>query len=159
MDAPRGIVTGGNLLSICKLVRIHAKAWLLIVILIYILGFLGATYNHVMDLVHGGLFPYQKMTPNVPSWLNIYWTLLTILDPLSILLLVCTIDIGLLMYLIVITSDVIINYWYVIGQSGILGIFNYGQLCQFCFMIFVLFTYIPIKREIVLLKNRESHKE
>lgn len=80
-----------------------------ILFIIYLLSFLGATYNHAMDLFTYGLFPYQRLNTSVPLWLNIYWTVLTLIDPLAMALLLYCIDIGLVLYGVVIISDVYIN--------------------------------------------------
>ncbi len=40
---------------------IHENRWFdSMILVVFILAFTGATYNHVMDLVSGGLFPYTK---------------------------------------------------------------------------------------------------
>ena len=102
------------------------KEYLLkLLLLFYIFSFLGATYNHTMDLVKYGLFPYQKLNNNVSLLLNIYWTMLTIFDFLAIIVLFYYIDIGLLLYGLIILSDVIINYTFMISTKGILSIVNF----------------------------------
>jgi hypothetical protein len=117
------------------------------ILIIYILSFLGATYNHTMDLVNYGLFPYQKLNPNVSLFLNIYWTMLTIIDLLAIILLIFYIDMGLLMYGLIILSDVIINYSFMISTKGLWSWINFGQISQLLFLIFYLCTFITyIKR-------------
>ena len=111
-----------------------------ILLLIYILSFLGATYNHIMDLFKYGLFPYQKINQNVSLFLNIYWTMLTLFDFIAILVLVFFIDIGLLLYGIIIISDVIINYSFILSTMGIWDLINFGQISQMLFLIVYICT-------------------
>ena len=118
-----------------------------LLLLVYIFSFLGATYNHTMDLVKYGLFPYQKLNNNVSLLLNIYWTMLTIFDFLAIIVLFYYIDIGLLLYGLIILSDVIINYTFMISTKGILSIVNFGQICQMLFLIIYLCTFYYIHKK------------
>jgi len=117
-----------------------------ILLIIYLLSFLGATYNHVMDLIKFGFFPYQRLNSNVPVWLNIYWTLLTLVDPLAIVLLLYFIDVGLVLYGMVIVSDVLINYWFMISTKGLSSLMNFGQISQLLFLIFYLATVLFIHK-------------
>ena len=118
-----------------------------IMLIIYLLSFLGATYNHAMDLIKYGIFPYQRLNSNVPVWLNIYWTLLTFIDPLAMVLLLYSINIGLVLYGVVIVSDVLINYWFMISTKGWFSWINFGQISQLLFLIFYLATVRLIYNE------------
>jgi len=109
-------------------------------LIVYTASFLGATYNHVMDLILHGLFPYQRLNDSVSFLLNVYWTLLTIVDPLAIILLWISIDLGLVAYGLVIISDVIINYTFMISTYGLASVLNFGQISQMLFLIFYLST-------------------
>jgi hypothetical protein len=53
-------------------------------VLVYVFAFAVATMCHVFDLVEGGWLPYRTYT----FGLNAFWTSLTFLDPLAIVLLV-----------------------------------------------------------------------
>jgi len=119
-----------------------------ILLIVYVLSFLGATYNHAMDLVTYGLFPYQRLNSSVPLWLNIYWTVLTLIDSLAIVLLVWFIDVGLVLYGVVIISDVLINYWFMITTKGLFSWVNFGQISQLLFLIFYLATVRYIHKAI-----------
>jgi len=55
--------------SIKDVFSVKKSYTLKILLIIYLLSFLGATYNHVMDLIKFGLFPYQRLNSNVPIWL------------------------------------------------------------------------------------------
>ncbi len=93
-----------------------------------------------MDLLTYELFPYQRLNTSVPLWLNVYWTVLTLIDPLAIVLLVWFIDVGLVLYGVVIISDVLINYWFMITTKGLFSWVNFGQISQLLFLIFYLAT-------------------
>ncbi len=108
-----------------------------IIILIYIASFIGATYNHIMDIVRGGFLPYNKF----PIYLNIYWTSLTLLDPLSIVLLLINIRVGLISYFLVIFSDVVINASVNLIFTQGKDFFNIFFICQFTFLVFVIITF------------------
>lgn len=121
------------------------KEWLTkIILIIYIFAYLGATYNHVSDIVKYGFFAYQKVNENVPIFLNIFWTLLTFFDPLAITLLLFTTYYGLLVYGLIIVSDVILNYYFVITTYGLIYVLNFGQICQLLFLFFYLVTVIYV---------------
>lgn len=132
--------------SIKDVFSVKKSYTLKILLIIYLLSFLGATYNHVMDLIKFGLFPYQRLNSNVPIWLNIYWTLLTLVDPLAIVLLLYFIDVGLVLYGVVIVSDVLINYWFMISTKGLSSLMNFGQISQLLFLIFYLATVLFIHK-------------
>ena len=132
--------------SIKDVFSVKKSYTLKILLIIYLLSFLGATYNHVMDLIKFGFFPYQRLNSNVPVWLNIYWTLLTLVDPLAIVLLLYFIDVGLVLYGMVIVSDVLINYWFMISTKGLSSLMNFGQISQLLFLIFYLATVLFIHK-------------
>ena len=108
-----------------------------ILLLTYIFSYIGATYNHTMDLLKYGLFPYQ----NVSIILNIYWTMLTLLDFLAIVVLFFHIDLGLIFYGLIIISDVIVNYSFMILTKGIWSWINFGQISQMLFLVIYLSTF------------------
>jgi hypothetical protein len=136
-----------NLIEIFKL----KNEWLLKIILgAYILAYVGATYNHVNDIIKLGFFSYQKVNQNVSFLLSFYWTLLTFFDPLAIILLFVNTYYGLILYGIIIVSDVTINYHFVITRYGIEYICNFGQISQLIFMLFYLITVFYLYRKIKL---------
>lgn len=109
------------------------------ILIIFILAFAGATYNHVMDLVSGGLFPYTKRW-GTPESFNLFWTSLTVLDPLAIVLLIFNIRIGYVFGIAIMLADVPINlyantyYWSLAIHD------NYSLLIQMAFLVFLLST-------------------
>lgn len=68
---------------------------------------LGAGLGHVIQLWQGGWLPYRF----APLSLNAYWTALTFLDPIAAILLLWRPRIGLILALLIIISDVAINFF------------------------------------------------
>ncbi|MEV4877220.1 hypothetical protein [Streptomyces cyaneofuscatus] len=70
---------------------------------------------HLTDLVRHGLRPYAW----APTWLNLYWTALTVLDPLAALLLLGGMRRGLDLVCAVLLTDLVANWYAVYGiQHG-----------------------------------------
>jgi len=143
-----------NCFNLFKQTNIYIKT----ILIIYVLSFLGATYNHVADLIRGGLFPYQQWNENVTVPLNIYWTLLTLFDLLSIILLLSNITLGIAAFGIVIISDVLINSIYTWYHYGFCRCLNFEMVCQFLFMVFLLITapFVLKEKKLLLVKNNEN---
>lgn len=116
------------------------------IIVIYIISFLVATCTHIFDIISNGFMPYDKF----PTYLNIYWTCLTFLDPISIILLLINLHAGLVLYFIVILSDVIINASTTIIFKEYKELFNIFFMCQLSFLIFFLISF----KMIWSVKNR-----
>lgn len=72
---------------------------------IYALCFLIATFNHARDLWHGGFLPYR----HAPLGFNVYWTSLTLLDPLTVVLLCWLPRGGIVLAVLIMVSDVAVN--------------------------------------------------
>jgi len=109
------------------------------VLICFILAFCGATYNHIMDIVRGGLFPYTRWC-GAPLGLNIYWTSLTILDPLAITALFRHVRLGYALALAIMLTDIPINayagavYWRIPVNE------NTALIMQTAFLVFLLLT-------------------
>jgi hypothetical protein len=111
-----------------------------LILIFFILAFSGATYNHIHDIWIGGFFPYTKRwgTPEIFNW---YWTGLSILDPLDIILLIFNTRAGYAMALAIMLTDVPINiyanafYWHIPFYK------NYFLLMQIAFLIFIAATF------------------
>ncbi len=84
------------------------KLWakILLIFLSVLLG--AATWNHLRDLIIHGMLPYSTLY-NAPMILNIYWTSLTLLDPIGVVLLLTKPRFGLWYVTVLITTNVIIN--------------------------------------------------
>ncbi len=112
---------------------------------IYSLGFLYGTRNHLIDIYRDGLFGYTY----VPWPINLYWTLLTFFDPLTILFLIFKPLWGISLAILIMASDLVINLsvsFYFYQQTGI---FTNGLLTmQISFALFVFFTSPYAKKKI-----------
>lgn len=117
-----------------------------LVLFVYIICFCIATITHSFDIFANGMFPYR----NQPLWANIYWTFLTILDPLAMALILIDIIPGLILYSFIIFSDVIINFSFGILNDGLRGVLNIYQMGQLACLLFFVFsvreTYAEIKQ-------------
>ena len=81
---------------------------------IWIAAFALGTYTHLWWVLHAGFMP----TPEAPLWANIYWTSLTVLDPLAILLIVLgRARAAIVLALSIMISNVIINSWASFGLN------------------------------------------
>jgi hypothetical protein len=96
---------------------------------------LGATFNHVRAIVDCGLLCDYGLAAALPS--RLYWTSLTVLDPLAAALLLVRPRAGLLLTLAIIVSDVLHNTYYVASanQWG-----NPFYLAQVGFLVLVTAT-------------------
>lgn len=92
---------------------------------IYALCLTSAGFNHLTSVIDHGLFWDHH---NAPLFTCIFWTLLTFLKP----------KIGLILTVLIITSDVIHNTWYDLIDSY--SLLNPSYIAQFGFMVFVLLT-------------------
>lgn len=113
---------------------------------IFILALSIATINHVTDLVVGGMFPYSQGS-GAPALINIYWTSLTLLDPLAICILASNVRAGYVVAILIMLTDVPINlYAAANGFLGLLpgreynGLENIGIPLQIAFLVFLLIT-------------------
>ena len=70
-----------------------------------VLCFLGAACRHTSDIFFGGWLPYTWTALPI----NLFWTSLTVLDPLAALLLWCRPRLGAALALLLMFSDVGIN--------------------------------------------------
>ena len=111
-----------------------------LILILCILALLVATYNHINDILAGGLFPYTGRW-GTPEIFNVYWTSLTILDPLAAFLLVFHTRAGYTVALVIMLTDVPINlyanayYWHIPFYK------NYFLLMQIAFLIFLLVMF------------------
>lgn len=76
-----------------------------VIFAIYIFGFSYGTTNHIIDIHRDGLLGYDY----VPLPINIYWTLLTILDPLAIILLLFLPFWGMVLSVLIMSTDLAVN--------------------------------------------------
>ncbi len=111
-----------------------------IIFAIYILGFTYGTRNHIVDICNDGLLGYTY----VPLPINIYWTSLTVLDPLAIILLLFSPHSGMVLSMFIMATDIAINMSVGLYYYFQTGIFTLDRLhLQICFGIFIFVT-VPI---------------
>ena len=113
--------------------------WIKIILAVYMIAFAAATWNHAADIMTAGLFPYDKFW-DVPCWMNVYWTSLTILDPLAIMVLLFYLRPGLLIYFIIMFSDVAINVYANYTFWNIPLLEHFFLLNQVFFLLFLCAT-------------------
>lgn len=116
---------------------INRPIWIKIFVVLFSICLLGATYNHINDLIKGGFLPYTKWM-GAPIGLNIYWTSLTFLNPLAVVLLFLSLRVGIYLLNIIIISDVIINMYSCYHYYHITFFENTGLQQQLAFMIVVV---------------------
>jgi hypothetical protein len=97
----------------------------MIVVLVY------GTVVHIAQLVSGGLRPY----PWAPPWLEVYFTSLTLLDPLAAGLLAARRALGLWLAIAVFATDAAANGYAVYGLGGAAGIARVSQAVVTVFAI------------------------
>jgi hypothetical protein len=72
---------------------------------VYAVCFLAGFSTHTMDIVRGGWLPYRI----VPLGINVFWSLLTMLDLLTVLLLFGNRKLGLMLAAGIMVVDVVVN--------------------------------------------------
>jgi hypothetical protein len=105
---------------------------------IYIFGLSNGTTNHIVDIIHDGLLGYQY----VPFPVNIYWTSLTILDPLAILLLLFFPFVGVVLSVLIMAMDIPVNLSVTLYYYFQTGAFSDGRL--FLQIAFGLFVFLSV---------------
>jgi hypothetical protein len=115
-----------------------------VILILYIIGFGVGTTTHTIDIIKGGFLPYI----NVPDWKNIYWTSLTILDFLVIILIFKSILFALILANSIMISDVLIN------TNLLTNISNYKTVLQIIFGLIVLISTPVIIN--LLIKNNKT---
>jgi hypothetical protein len=102
----------------------------------YALCLLAATCTHVWIVATHGLFWDYGGAPVLS---RIYWTSLTLLDPLGAVLLFLRPKVGILLALAIIISDVAHNTWLMWRIIGVDWL-NLMYVSQVVFLVFVLLT-------------------
>lgn len=105
-----------------------------ILLFIYLIGFGIGTTTHILDLVNGGFLPYS----NYPMWKNIFWTSLTFLDFLAIILILTSIKPALILSNLIMISDVLIN------TNGLHDFDYYKLILQTIFGVYVILSTLII---------------
>lgn len=89
---------------------------------VWIAGFLIGTASHVLDLIAGGADTYGAFPPA----LRAFWLSLTVLDPLTALLILLRKRAGIILGIVVILADIAVNWtvFFTIGGNPLLGVMN-----------------------------------
>jgi hypothetical protein len=77
-----------------------------IIQVVWVLGYLVGTTTHVADLVVGGSEPYAGF----PTAVRVFWVSLTVIDPLTAVLLVLRRRLGVVLGVVVILADLAVNW-------------------------------------------------
>jgi hypothetical protein len=81
---------------------------------IWIAAFALGTSTHLWWVLHAGFM----LNPEAPLWANLYWTSLTVLDPLAILLIVLgRARAAIVLALSIMISNLIMNSWASFGLN------------------------------------------
>ncbi len=101
--------------------------------MLWIVGYLVGTTTHVTDLILGGVDTYSDF----PMPVRLFWTSLTIVDPVVVILLLLRRQAGVVLGVTVIVIDVAVNatVYFTLG-----GLSPFGLLNQTLFGLFVLAT-------------------
>ncbi|HEY1106103.1 MAG TPA: hypothetical protein VGE78_08130 [Agromyces sp.] len=115
--------------------RKQSDALRIVILVVWIAGFVVGTTTHVMDLVAGGVDAYAGFPPGV----RVFWMSLTLLDPITVVLLALRRRAGIVLALVVILADIAVN-WTVFAS---IGIPLFGVVNQTLFAI-VLVSTAPV---------------
>lgn len=110
-----------------------------VILIIFICAFTGAFFNHAADIISKGLFPYTKMY-GAPESFNLYWTSLTILDPLAVAVLFVNVRLGYLFGLCIMLTNVPVNLYANVVYWRLPILENPYFLMQATFLVFLLVT-------------------
>lgn len=95
---------------------------------VLVAGFAIGTTTHVMHLVTAGWIVFDA----APTWMNVYWTALTALDPLAAVLLLSARRWGLALGAAIIVTDVVINSYALYGLNLPFGFLSLQLQTLFC---------------------------
>ncbi|UOQ91118.1 hypothetical protein MUN74_09590 [Agromyces endophyticus] len=94
--------------------RKQSDALRIVILVVWIAGFVVGTTTHVVDLVVGGAEAYAGF----PLGVRVFWMSLTLLDPITVVLLALRRRAGIVLALVVILADIAVN-WTVFASNGI----------------------------------------
>jgi hypothetical protein len=104
---------------------------------LWVIGFLVGTTTHTADLIFGGLDVYSGFPPGV----RLFWVSLTILDPVTAVLIILRQRSGIVLGSAVIIADIAVN-WTVFATIGGLSVF--GVVSQSLFAALIAATARPL---------------
>ena len=109
---------------------------------VWVLGYLVGTTTHVADLVLGGSEPYAGF----PTAVRVFWVSLTVVDPLTAVLLMLRRRLGVVLGVVVILVDLAVN-WTVFATFD--GLSPFGLINLTLFGAVVLATARPLWRAFI----------
>ena len=98
----------------------------------WVIGFLVGTTTHTADLIFGGWDIYSGF----PLGVRLFWVTLTLLDPITAVLIIFRRRAGVALGLAVIIADIAVN-WTVFAVIGGLSVFGVVSQSLFAVIIFV----------------------
>ncbi|WP_285025359.1 hypothetical protein [Plantibacter sp. ME-Dv--P-122b] len=101
--------------------------------ILWVIGFLIGTTTHTADLILGGLDVYGGFPPGV----RLFWVTLTVLDPITAVLIILRRRAGIVLGIAVIVADIAVN-WSVFVLLG--GLSWFGVINQSLFAVLILAT-------------------
>ena len=104
---------------------------------LWVIGFLIGTTTHTADLIFGGLDVYGGF----PAGVRLFWVSLTILDPVTAVLIILRRRSGIVLGSAVIIADIAVN-WTVFATIGGLSVF--GVVSQSLFAVLIAVTARPL---------------
>jgi hypothetical protein len=107
--------------------------------IVYMFCLTVATYNHALIVIHHG---WEWNYGGMPIGTAVFWTSLTLLDPLVAILLIWKPRPAVIMLVILIVSDVAHNTWVILKYSGE----GWMVADQWIFLAFVLTTIVFVWR-------------
>ncbi len=105
--------------------------------ILWVVGFLVGTTTHTADLILGGLDVYGGFPPGV----RLFWVTLTVLDPITAVLIVLRRRSGIVLGIAVIVADIAVN-WTVFVLLG--GLSWFGVINQSLFAVLIVVTARPL---------------
>ncbi|HEX8327905.1 MAG TPA: hypothetical protein VF629_10215 [Hymenobacter sp.] len=117
---------------------------------VYSIGFLVGTYTHSADLLERGLLAHP-----VPLVIGVFWNVLTLLDPLTVVLLWWRPTLGIRLALAIMVADICVNtHVYLAGYFGppVPGMVWVDLFLQALFGLFIFVT-APLAYQLLRAKQ------
>jgi hypothetical protein len=115
------------------------------VLALYVLAFAVGTTSHFVDILRAGFLPHNRYHWSV----NLFWTSLTFLDPLAIVLLLRRARAGILLAGLIMSLDVAVNLAAGVYEYLATGRFlMWGLYTQVPFALFILATAPSLWRDV-----------
>ena len=114
-----------------------------LVISLLVAGFTIGTITHTLLVINVGWIVFD----DAPVWMNVYWTALTVLDPLAAILLIWRRQTGLILAATIIVSDVAINSHALYGLGLPLPFAGLQFQTLFCGFLLGSIGFLAVSRE------------